>query len=983
MGGALELPKCSFHAVHWGFASRGSSFPDPKETEKTITIKQDEGDQNNTTIQQMKPTTAHKTLGHWKEPAGYQTEQYDRLKQKCEKLANTAFTSPMNRKDAWVYYFAIFLPSITFPLSNSFFDRQTLWKTTHPATKKIAAKCEFARTMATEILYGPASLGGASFRECYIEQGIGQPQLFLRHWRNPDTQAGKLARIAVYWIQLHCGTGTSFLKDVETEIPHTPSKWYSSLREFLAHSHLRLRLDEDGVLPTQREHDEYIMDKVLASGKFKEKSDIRTINNCRLYLQAVTIADLAKPEGTHPDTDLLQGNPITTTSTTTMITVTQEKPTEKAWELWKRCNRLWSDKESKLHKPLGDWNVSVPEMRRNWWAYWDHTEGTCTIRTDQVNPFRVTTFTVGSNGRLTAPVRETVHDIPIHGIPITVKETTGGWRIKENHVRQIRKRKTDPNEGSFGEILGKGPTAMASLFPTDRASYKNPGNMFKQESLLVATDGGVAINAGLGWVIATPEGKILKEGSAQVGGRSIMSYRAELYGLLAVLWYLHRAEYYVGQPLPQITLYCDNKGAIEKVEKIYQARDHPSWSKGIVHPLIAEYDVLHEIAILFEAWNTPLSFRHIAAHQDSCTPFHELSTPAKLNIRADQLATRAVQMDKPVGMIPMLPNAGALVESPRGTITRKLPQMIRHDTGARALMSSMKEKYGWTDQVADDIDWDTHQALIRRHSKRSVQVVKLVHDIVPTNARRKKYGQVQHSDCPLCRLHPETTHHIMRCQHGTRKKWRESTKGEMVKAGKNARASMEMVEAFVGSWFHWIATGQPPDSTGLPIDIREAIENQTHIGWNQVIHGRVSKKWAALRPPSTPTSVVTPKENTETTKWTLDVLDALWKQWFNVWEARNKTVHGNTQTERQQKQRIETEQQIKDIYARKSDYLPSEQALLQDTAEEFIATKGLIALKNWVRLWAPVFAQSAQRCHTLSLRGVPSIRTFFKPPAPV
>ena len=378
-----------------------------------------------------------------------------------------------------------------------------------------------------------------------------------------------------------------------------------------------------------------------------------------------------------------------------------------------------------------------------------------------------------------------------------------------------------------------------------------------------------------------------------------------------------------------------------------------------------------------------MSFQHIAAHQDSRMPYHELSIPAKLNIRADQLATRAVQTDKQEGTTPMLPNAGALVESSRGTITRKLPQTIRHDNGTRALKRRMREKYDWTDQVAGDIDWDTHRALIRRYSKRSVQVVKLVHDIVPTNVRRKQYGQIQHSDCPLCRLHPETTHHIMRCKHGTRKKWRESTKGEMVKAGKNARASIEMVEAFVGGWFHWIDTGQPPNCTGFPTDIREAIENQTSIGWNQVIHGRVSKKWAALRPPSTPTSVVTPKENTATTKWTLDVLDALWKQWFTVWEARNKTVQGNTQTERKQKQRIETEQQIKDIYEKKSDYLPSEQTLLQNTAEEFIATKGLITLKNWVRLWAPVFAQSAQRCHTLSLRGVPSIRTFFKPPAPV
>ena len=187
----------------------------------------------------------------------------------------------------------------------------------------------------------------------------------------------------------------------------------------------------------------------------------------------------------------------------------------------------------------------------------------------------------------------------------------------------------------------------------------------------------------------------------------------------------------------------------------------------------------------------------------------------------------------------------------------------------------------------------------------------------------------------------------------------------------------------MGGWFHWLDTGQPPDCTGFTTKINAAIENQTRLGWDQVIHGRITKEWTSLQPSGPSTRFATPDKNEMTTKWALDILDVLWQQWFNVWEARNKTVHGNTQSERRQKQRVETEQQIKDIYARKSDYLPSEQALLQNTAEEFIATKGLITLKNWVRLWAPVFAQSAQRCHTLSLRGVPSIRTFFKPPAPV
>ena len=159
-------------------------------------------------------------------------------------------------------------------------------------------------------------------------------------------------------------------------------------------------------------------------------------------------------------------------------------------------------------------------------------------------------------------------------------------------------------------------------------------------------------------------------------------------------------------------------------------------------------------------------------------------------------------MAKPGNTIPMLPNAGAMVESSKGVITRKLPQTLRHNNGARALMTSMRDKQEWTNQVVAKIDWETHQVLIRHHSKQSIQLVKLVQDIIPTNIRRQKYGQVEHLDCPLCWLHPETTHHIMRCQHRMRKKWREQTKGEIVKAGKKAQALVDMVEGLVGGWFH-------------------------------------------------------------------------------------------------------------------------------------------------------------------------------------
>ena len=125
------------------------------------------------------------------------------------------------------------------------------------------------------------------------------------------------------------------------------------------------------------------------------------------------------------------------------------------------------------------------------------------------------------------------------------------------------------------------------------------------------------------------------------------------------------------------------------------------------------------------------------------------------------------------------------------------------------------------------------------------------------------------------------------------------------------------------------------------------------------------------------------RESTEINTRTRDILDVLGKQWFDVQEARNKTEHGRTQTAQTQQRQNETVKKTMDIHDRNSGYLISEQALLQDTAEEYIAMTGLITRQTWVGLWAPVFAQKTHRRRTLSLRGVPSRWIFFQPPAPV
>ena len=156
----------------------------------------------------------------------------------------------------------------------------------------IVPKCGFNRHTKREILYGPVELGGANFRLLWVEQGIRQATYFLRHWRQ-DTTVGKLLKCALAWAQLSIGVSYSILDRTETELPHMESKWMSSLRSFLSKVGASLVLDEPQIPELQREGDEYIMDLILRSQKYKPH-EIRKLNYCRLYLQAVTISDLTE-----------------------------------------------------------------------------------------------------------------------------------------------------------------------------------------------------------------------------------------------------------------------------------------------------------------------------------------------------------------------------------------------------------------------------------------------------------------------------------------------------------------------------------------------------------------------------------------------------------------------------------------------------------------------------------------------------------------
>jgi hypothetical protein len=275
-GGSLELSKCSYHVLSWRFSIQGAPVLFRVNADSDTIQVLDPVSGQVKALEYLPPYTAHKTLGHFKEPAGTQQIQFRELKRRSDDLTAFMWSMQLTRKEAWTFYYACYLPSVCYPLTSSYLSVSQLRQIQQKAMSILVAKCGFNRHTKKEILYGPLELGGATFRDLYTEQGILQVKYVLRQWRQ-DSTVGRLMKCALAWTQVSVGVSYPILENTSTPLPHLEAKWFESLRGFLAGLQASIVVDDPGIPCLQREHDFFIMDKILESKLFS-KAEIRKLN---------------------------------------------------------------------------------------------------------------------------------------------------------------------------------------------------------------------------------------------------------------------------------------------------------------------------------------------------------------------------------------------------------------------------------------------------------------------------------------------------------------------------------------------------------------------------------------------------------------------------------------------------------------------------------------------------------------------------------
>jgi hypothetical protein len=946
-GGELSATKCTYHFTHYNFTASGAPFLSDTPKLNPITI-----NMNNSavTIKKLSPYTPHKTLGCYKSPSG--NNNYKALKQKSDVLGQAIWGSNCSPREVWTYYHAIYLPSISYSLQVSTLSRRQATAIQKKATHLILPMLGFNRYTPRPLVYGPIQYGGLGMRDLFAEQGIGQVQLFLKHWRTPG-QAGQLLKIVMSWSQLAAGVGWPILLNTSTSLQYCGSQWILSLRSFLNATDSHIELDDTMIQPTQRENDKYIMDVILDSGIFSSKQ-IRYINYCRLYLNVITVSDISLANGIDMDMSMVKGNPSMLSSVSIFPGCNQARPGKRQWTLWKHACRLIGSKSGKLLVPLGDWTVPRSEMRRDWKFFYDDRADNLYFRTSGTTQklrreagwksFNLHEWELSQLPPSASPVSVSIFDEVIQVTKIS---------------RSFSAPTPPPEPFDFNAYYETQLLVWEKKLFHDLKFLKDPEevhNMIANGKFFSASDGGAVSNKGsYGMVVADASHEPWVTCSGPVFGFNPSSYRSEAFGLLATVRLIFRLLDFFGHTAEfGFTHYMDNMGVINRMNDMI-----PKLQANPNDVFLSEWDALAEIKSTLLLINSKINLQHVHSHQDDKTPLNSLSNDAKLNVLCDGLASNFLRDSAEVNRGSYLfPTTKCHLYNHGIVVTSKLKSKLRTSYSLPDLQTYMMSKKDWTPTIWNTVDWNAHSQALNKHYTRRKRIIQFIHNKLPTGSEMKKRLPTYDDLCHACLAAVETNNHLLECANCDYALWRVSLQRGLTTLCNSLQTDPVLVD-LLASGIDSASNSRPfplPDLSQVYLDL---IQSQTKIGWTNLFRGHLSTSWTSLQHAHL-LSIGETNQKLRANLWAGKIISFIWDKWFDLWLLRNTYHHGKTSAEKEVQKIAKTKSVLEYLYSFKNKVEYQNRDLFRDTLElhleEPVSRQAL-----WVKLFRQIILDSKNR----------------------
>ena len=126
-----------------------------------------------------------KTLGFYLAPDQNMDKQFKVLLLKTKHLATAISTSSVNHREAYLPYFAVFQPVVSYVLPLTIFSQSQCHLLQVESTQLFLQKCGFISNMHRSVVFGALQSGGLGFPHPFVEQGIADITKILQMLGTP------------------------------------------------------------------------------------------------------------------------------------------------------------------------------------------------------------------------------------------------------------------------------------------------------------------------------------------------------------------------------------------------------------------------------------------------------------------------------------------------------------------------------------------------------------------------------------------------------------------------------------------------------------------------------------------------------------------------------------------------------------------------------------------------------------------------------
>ena len=355
----------------------------------------------------------------------------------------------------------------------------------------------------------------------------------------------------------------------------------------------------------------------------------------------------------------------------------------------------------------------------------------------------------------------------------------------------------------------------------------------------------------------------------------VSSFRAELGGILEGIKTINQLEDQ-GACWKSINFYADNATAIEKA------------TEALINPNDSNRDLRDQLWKELSKTRSPVSFQWIRGHQDQKMDYNFLSYESKLNVIADKLAEKKWKEARNHGILtkePQLNPSLVQLSFNHRLITCTKRASVYRMISTHSAMEYWSTRLGWAQNTPALVWWEgIGKAARGQPKKQQIGMVKLATGHAAVAHKMVQWKFSISNQCPFC-TEIETIDHVFQCRHPGNTAHRSLAFDQLRKHLKKKRTATNITTMILQALKAW-SENRSFIPNGL-LRAWGAAENQTKIGWQQFLLGKISKKWIDIQA----RYLLQVGSKKSAFNWATELIRRLWKIAWQLWKYRCDFAH--------------------------------------------------------------------------------------------